>query len=281
MSLLGDCHVVRIVNVGEAAKGSGFAEADTCTADQALGTVRRLAREGPQIPIVVINAFVEPDARSEAIRVDPALLATGHPIGLVARSSVTGLFLRRGGCVLPHKGLGKVKALPEPRLVLPYSIGRFSGHNTPEQAFANGYQSVAAQDPQTPAERNRLALAASLGTETLNGGWWVLGALSGLGETPMLAAWEQYAGLLGKPNDMPRQIKMAARQVRLQRNLPVAALSHAESRTLKAMLPAWPDSSTWQRFATDCARLDPALSPLAKRYQRAAGRIWSDIPVPI
>lgn len=276
MILLGDLPGLRIFGKGQSRSDVKFAGAAECEGETVLDEIARLVDRTQAEAVVVVQAFVEPDVNAPALGVDPELLSIDQPLGLLSRSSVTGLFLGTGAMIVPKGCISGNGALPDPVITLPYSVGRFKGHAFPEQAFENGYRSVA--KVETPGTEHLRALAASLGTEALNGGWWVLGALSGLQPEMTLAqAWERHRRLLDTPNDTTREIEAEARRVRVATGLPVSALSHAESRALKAMLPNWPTQDHWQGFFMDCERFAPRLDGLVDRYRRAGGRIWTDM----
>ena len=276
MTLLGNFPVLRLGNGRGQPPAEGFAHERWSMPADAMAEAHRMA-EGDDA-VLVVAAHVLPDQKAAAIRVEEPFLKPGKALGFAARSEVTGLFVTRAAVLIPTALLPGSGTLPEPALTFPYSVGSLSGNDTPESAFRQGFLTTKGINPDTNAERSRLALAASLGSEALNGGWWVLGALSGLQKDPNLTKdWSRHEDLLSNPKDTARRIAALSRHVRLETGLPVQPLSHAQSRALKAMLPSWPASDIWERFVRDCVLLDPELENTARAHHRAASRLWTDI----
>lgn len=276
MTLLGDFPVLRLGDGRDRPPAEGFARERWGAPEDAMAEAHRMA--GDADAVLVVAAHVLPGPKASAIRVEKPFLKPGKALGFPARAEVTGLFVTHGAVLIPAAHLQGSGTLPEPALSFPYSIGQLSGNATPESAFGQGFLTTSGIAPDTKAEQSRLALAASLGTEALNGGWWVLGALSGLQkEANLTSDWSRHEDLLANPRDTARRIATLSRHVRLETGLPVRPLSHAQSRALKAMLPSWPASDMWERFVRDCVSLDPKLKDAARANQRAACRLWTDM----
>ncbi len=279
MSFLGAFPLLRLGEKRDAAPADGFADQFWCDPREAAAKAREISETAPAI--LIMSEYVVPDATASAFWVDPDFLNAEIVIGFLARSHVTGLFLEDGATLVPTGLLQDRHDLPLPVLTYPYSVGVAHGNATPEMAFAQGFRSVAAVPTDTSQARNRLALATSLGTEVLNGGWWVLGALQSLrGEMTLADSWQCHEALLDTPKDIPKAISIEARETRQSVELPVQALTPEESRALKSTLSAWPDSAYWLRFVSECAELGAELDGHGQRLHRAARRIWPDITTP-
>jgi len=278
MSFLGAYPVLRIWGEEKHENPVGFVDAPTVAASDIMSEALHLAMVRRSSAVLILSAYVRPEKTAEAIWIDPDLLEATQVLGFPSRSVVTGLYIKQGAVLVPTVHLKNVATLPAPSLIAPHSVGDFMGNETPTLAFENGYANTVEAAETDLAARNRLALAASMGTEALNGGWWVLGAMSRL--LPSLSleeAWKRHEELLVSPQDMSQHLETEARRVRLETGVPVSALSHAKSRALKAMLPNWPPSDMWDRFAHDCSALGPDTQTVAQRYLRAAGRVWANL----
>lgn len=276
MTLLGDFPLLRLGDGRGQPPVEGFAHERWSAPEDAMAEAHRMA--GDANAVLVVAKHVLPGQKAAAIRVEQPFLKPGKALGFAARAQVTGLFVTHGAMLIPATLLQGSGRLPEPALSFPYSVGSLLGNTTPESAFGQGFLTTSGINPDTNAERSRLALAASLGTEALNGGWWVLGALSGLQKDANLTSdWSRHEDLLSNPKDTARRIAALSRHVRLETGLPVQPLSHAQSRALKAMLPSWPASDMWEGFVRDCTSLDPRLENAAHAYHRAASRLWTDM----
>jgi len=226
--------------------------------------------------VLVLDRAVEPDPSADSIRIDDVFNLSETPIGFVARSYVTGLFITDGAVLVPA-ALPDV-TVPKPTVTLPYSVGVYNGHSTPEEAFENGFRSVENQHAETALDQARLALAASLGLDALNGAWWILGALSSLARNRTIAdAWAELEWLLEEPNETDRQIRIEARRTRQATGLPVRALTQSESRAMKAILPPWPSSTIWRRFQEESLELKPDAAAAASRICAAAAWLWPEL----
>lgn len=278
MTLLGDFPVIR-TRGAETERNGGFGDAVWSAAGDVTAAARQLAMDTGAPAIVIVAAHVKPSMQAGVIRIAPELATIDAAIGFPSRSLVTGLFLTSGAVLVPAKLLQTAESVPTPTFVLPHSVGRFAGNETPELAFGNGYTTTFGRVAQTVEKRQRLGLAASLGTEALNGYWWILGALAGLlpQALPVHEAWVRHENLLSAPNDLPRHLEGESRRVRLATDMPVWALSQSDSRTLKAMLPEWPPSDMWQDFVSACKDFSPDLDSVAERYTRAASHVWSEM----
>ena len=152
----------------------------------------------------------------------------------------------------------------------------FGGNTSPEMAFETGFAAMSGRDATTDREKDRLALQASLGTDSQNGTWHVLGGFSALsGALSVAEVWPHHAGLLDAPNETHHHIEGEARRVREETGLPVRALSQKESRAIKAMLSTWPPAESWSDFAAACD--DLGCRDLAAQYARVSGYLWPEI----
>lgn len=259
---------------------AGFAGARPVHAAAAPAAARAAAAEAGSDFVVVIDADIRATREAEALMPERALVEARLCLGFPSRSLVTGLAVARGLRLIPVDRLrDEDEALPAPALIVPRGIGHYAANDSPQRAFHAGFACAAAQPlppPGSDAARNRLALAASLGADALNGVWWVLGALSGLaGRDGPQAAWAEVAPLLADQAAPPRRVRELARLVRLETGLPVRALDRRQSRAIKAMLSDWAPPEMWRDFIEGLADLGADGSALADRYRQAAAQVWS------
>lgn len=278
MKLLRDFPVLRLVSDagGSAVKTGGFAEAQQVHWRDVAKAARVLATAEGASTVLLIEPHVAPTMEAEAVAVDQALCDFGEVIRYPARSVVTGLHLPHGLLLAPIKALeDAVAALPSARLTTPHGIGTFTGNQIPEIAFETGFLIASRRTASSPPAARRLALSASLGTDALNGPWWVLGSLAGLLRKDSLGeAWVRHEALLSRPRDIQRHISGEARRVRLETGLPVQELSQDQSRVMKAMLPDWTAEDIWQDYISGCRALGTDGGALADRYEYAVRYIW-------
>ncbi|MEL7151405.1 MAG: hypothetical protein AAGK71_11745 [Pseudomonadota bacterium] len=277
MSFLGAFPVLRLGQKRDSAPSVGFLSEHWCAPQQALAPARDLARAASAV--LVVGPHVTLDEKAAALWVPPDCLGKDVPLGFLARSHVTGLFVGNVATLIPARCLDDASALPHARLTFPYRVGALYGNATPESAFEHGFRSCSNTSAEVKETQNRQALAASLGPDVLNGVWWCLGALHALrNDLSLTEAWNRHEPLLDTPNDVPKVLGPEARATRLATGIPVQALSPAQSRALKAMLSPWPDGLFWDRFAADAAGLDATFQGYGTSMQRAARRIWPDLP---
>ena len=228
--------------------------------------------------VVAIDPSVEPSPSAEALMPEPDLVAARICLGFPSRSVVTGLIVPRGLRLIPVARL-EGDALPEPALLVPFPAGDFAANGSPQEAFRAGFALAAetpVPGPEEIAARNRLALAAALGADAMNGTWWILGTLHALlGRSTLQESWADSAPLLSEPSELSRRSRELSRLVRLERGLPVPPLDRRQSRAVKAMLSGAAPPEMWARFIAGAGDLGAAGAALALRYRRAADLIWS------
>lgn len=272
---LRDLPAIRVGAPNRFAKGGAFDDAETVTSSEAERRARALMETSEAV--VLIDQNLNPHKEIELFEVDEALLSSGAAIVLPARSAVTGLFLPCGIRVVTRASLNRPEDSHVPaEVVLPVDSGTFYGNETPQSAFTLAYELHKDRPiPQAKPEANRLALAASIGVDVLNGGWWCLGTLSAFADLPVDRAWRRYNYLFDFPGEMAGEIEASSREVRLRTGLPVQALGEDGSKAVRKLLSNWPPADMWTSFISDCNTIGGlAKSRIAPAYEQALQRVW-------
>ena len=232
--------------------------------------------------IAVVDEGVElwPDAMN--LSPEPALLGAKVCIGYLSRIEMNG-FARRAGLKLCCRDkIEQTGRLPAVDLSVPKFVGSWSSNADPKMAFDAGVletQTRMAEQTEPPASAQDLALWGSLGADVRNGIWWLLGAnLALLGPQDAAQRWAEAEARSDDPAELARWLNEIAREVRLERSIPVRPMSPEQSRSAKLMLSPWPASQYWTEFAEDCAKLGEDGAKLASDYLRALSYIWGPLP---
>lgn len=269
--------VLRLLASGQEKQvdAGGFVDALPLPAD-APDVWAKVAKESGEENIVVIDSHVTPSPALEAYCPEPILSASSLCLLFPARSVVTGLVVSRGVRLVPSNRFDGIETLFSPSLTLPHVAGSFAANYTPQRAFRTAYLLTADRPvPTNPLARHRFALSASLGSEALNGPWWMLGALYALlDQNPVEVAWAKCAPLLADPSGLSRRSRELARKVRLATDLPVQAMDQRQSRAVKALIPNIAPADYWQGFVEGCADLGADGKTLAVRYALAGAAVW-------
>ncbi len=249
---------------------------------QDAATLKQIASEHKGTWIAVVDEGVRLWPESMNLTPEPALLGTTTCIGYLSRNEMNG-FARQSGLRLCRRDrISKTGKLPEAELLVPKFIGHWSVNAGPEAAFCAGVAETSAKVAELvdgPAARQDLGLWASLGADTRNGIWWLLGVnLALLYPDHAKRRWAEAKPLSDNPADLALWLTEVAREVRLERSIPVRPMSPEQSRSAKLMLSPWPAPHFWTRFAEDCARLGEDGAKLAADYLRAADYIWGPLP---
>ncbi len=277
MSALGSFPVVRIEAPGLEPSPPAATFPRARPAGHDIVAALRAAGEGSLTGhVLLIDAYVSPSAGAEAHVPDPALLAADVCVGYRTTSVVTGLVVPRGLRLIQTRRLDT--EVPKPALIVPRTMGTLGGNATPQSAFATAFDVARAMDAETPATgagRRQLGLAASIGSDALNGVWWTLGTLIALlGRHEPREAWATVAPLLAEPEDAARRTREIARLVRLERGIPAIPLDRQQSRALREMLTGTAPPGMWSAFVHGAADLGADGVMLARRWGRAANLLW-------
>ena len=269
MKRLGDFPVVRKGQGGPSvlAADEPFREAAVC--DGTLSDM--LAAQSDGGPVLVIDSDVSLTPGIEALPLEDVLLEAKVPLVWPTFSKVTGMAVSWGARLLWRT------EDPKDTVVVPRLVGAHHPNQTPESAFRAGYATLrAASLPDGKAAQSRLALQASLGADTLNGAWWILGALAALsGEMDGDAAWGADAPLLSSQTAIVRTIRARAQLTRDRTGLPVRALDRRQSETIKKMLPRRVPPEVWTDYARFLDGLGRDGRRLAGHVRRAGETVWN------
>lgn len=236
--------------------------------------------KGTWIAVVDDGVRLWPEAMN--LSPEPALLGATTCIGYFSRNEMNG-FVRQSGLRLCRRNrIAKTGKLPATDLWVPKFIGHWTVDSGPEATFCAGVAETSAKLAELDsglASRQDLALWASLGADIRNGIWWLLGVnLALLYPDDAERRWAEAKPRLDNPADHLLWLTEIAREVRLEKSIPVRPMSPEQSRSAKFMLSPWPAPNYWTKFAKDCARLGEDGAKLAADYLRAADYIWGPLP---
>jgi hypothetical protein len=226
--------------------------------------------------LVLVLPDIAPRALAAGLAPDTVLMASGRPLLWPAENDVTGeTALTRGLWVVPVSRLrqhpdayvdgGPVDPtlLVVPRVAATWACGR-----SPEAAFRAGFTSMEG------ADTTALALSAGLGADRPNGVWWGIGACCGLLGNALDAAWAEEQ-LIG-PDELHLRQRWAelARQVRVERGLPVHPLGPEAAAAIRSMRGDLAPAPVWDSFVAQLQDLGPQATRLAAAYGTARAMVW-------
>ncbi len=268
------------IHLATGAASTSAGQAPRIDPQDADGLRRAAAKQrGKWIAIVDEGVRLWPEALNQSP--EPELLGADTSIGYLSRVEMNGFANRAGLRLCRRARLAKTGTLPAAELHIPKFVGHWSSDATPKNAFKAGVSRTGTfmQDP-APAgpSRRDLALWGSLGADLRNGVWWLLGVNAALLDPGRVEEVRREADAFkGHGDGLVRLLHEIAREVRLERSIPVRPLTAALSRSARQLLSPWPAPRYWTEFVERCQRLGPDGTKLAADYRRAVDYLWGPL----
>lgn len=229
--------------------------------------------------VLVIAADTLPYSALSSLSLDPVLAGLGQPYAYLCRNTVTEEFTDISGpAVWPRKMLIAAVAasapLPRPRAVIPTAMGQWYCNPDARTAFENGFKATRELMPQadTQTGMSNLVLRASIGADAQYGTGWIMGACHALLEKydPHAAQTLEDTALA----DTALRAVDLCRQVRLDTDFTVFALSPGESRMVKDAVFQLPPAARYRDLADLLDQAGKAGRARASLYREAAAWLW-------
>ncbi len=234
--------------------------------------------------VLVIAADTLPYSALPSLSLDPVLAGLQQPYAYLCRNTVTEEFTDISGpAVWPRDVLIAAVAasasLPRPGAVIPTAMAQWYCNPDARTAFENGFKATRELMPQadTQTGMSNLVLRASIGADAQYGTGWIMGACHALLEKydPHTAQTLEDTALADTALRAQRAVDLC-RQVRLDTDFTVFALSPGESRMVKDAVFALPPAARYRDLADLLDQAGKAGRARASLYREAAAWQWGD-----